>query len=67
MRTVHTICAYTYSSTIRIWYGNSWVYGDMKAEGAQKYHTGASKGASHLLLLYHEAEVFKMGAWHLPQ
>jgi len=42
-----------------------WVYGDMKAAEAKT--TGASKITSHLLLLYHRAEVFEMGAWHFPQ
>ena len=74
MHTVHTISVYAYGLTIHVWYGNSyymhiwWYITAAEAQSsAQRCYTSASKGAFHLLLLYHRAEVFKMVAWLLLQ
>ena len=74
----HTCTVHTYHARIRIQpyvydmaIHTICIYGDITAaeaqSSAQRYYTGASKGASHLLLLYYRAQVFEMGAWLLPQ
>ena len=58
---MHTVYQYAYGMAIHTF----WVYGDMKAEVT----TGTSKGTSYTLAaaIYHRSEIFKIGAWNLPQ